>query len=55
MMAFDSISYLADDILCKLDRAAMNFSLETRTPFLDHDIIDFSWKLPKEYKIDLNT
>ncbi len=51
MMALDTISYLPDDILAKVDRAAMANSLETRVPFLDPDVIDFAWSLPSSHKI----
>lgn len=51
MMAEDSIGYLPDSILTKLDRSAMSVSLESRIPFLDHEIFKFAWTLPKEYKI----
>ena len=54
MMILDILNYLPNDILCKLDRAAMSNSLETRVPFLDINVINFSMNLPLNMKIRNN-
>lgn len=50
MMLMDMLQYLPDDILVKVDRAGMFYSLENRIPLLDRDVIEFAWTLPLHYK-----
>lgn len=51
MMYRDTLTYLPDDILCKVDRAAMATSLETRVPFLDKDVAAVAWRVPVAMKM----
>lgn len=49
-MLLDMETYLPGDILCKVDRASMKYSLETRCPLLDKEVMEYSFSIPHSYK-----
>ena len=52
MLWFDSRTYLPGDLLVKMDIASMHCGLETRSPFLDHEVIEFCAPLPVQHKVN---
>lgn len=52
MQVMDTMMYMVDDVLTKVDRASMANSLEVRVPFIDHRVIEFGWRMPARLKLN---
>lgn len=51
MQYLDTLNYLPNNVLTKLDRTSMAVSLESRVPLLDHRLVEFAWSIPLHQKL----